>query len=363
MTTPPDSPNGPQETTDADRAYSGSTYREVRDAIFANPYYRVWGTPGEPPLPTYHVGFWTLFRGFVWHALSWHGYRFFRAAERTVDSRADLRWGPDGKGVRRLLHPNAVCLTGEWEVTEPNSYTGYFRQGRKGLVIGRYSTGLGCLRGELRTLSLVGKLYPTTDPDSAEHFRPAGFITQKDLGGHREDYVNDVDSLNTPDVHGLRRGLFTFPTLILLGAVFGRADKVSAERQLHQIAELDKPQGERTRAPKFLRFVVDANQPRLPGDRLDFRDEILGQIYDRGDPAPKRPLVFHIEVSDEGTRRGPAFHRRWKIENWYRIGRLVFREAVASYNGDFVVHFHHPGWRLDRNDPATVMRQGERRVK
>jgi hypothetical protein len=44
------------------------------------------------------------------------------------------------------------------------------------------------------------------------------------------------------------------------------------------------------------------------------------------------------------------------ITGWKRIGRLVFREAVASYNGDFVLHFHHPVWRDDRNDPATVAR-------
>ena len=32
------------------------------------------------------------------------------------------------------------------------------------------------------------------------------------------------------------------------------------------------------------------------------------------------------------------------------------RTAVASFNGDHVVHFHHPAWRDDRNDPSTVKR-------
>jgi hypothetical protein len=221
---------------------------------------------------------------------------------------------------------------------------------------------LNSRRSELRTLSLVGKLFPTTDPTCTERFRPAAFITQKDLGGHWDQYINDVDVRNTPDVNGLRRGCLTFPTLLLIGFVFGRADKVSAERQLYEIAELGKPEHERTRAPKFLRFVIDAAQPRIEGANLDFRDEVLAQIYDRGDPTPKRELVFHIEVSDEGVRRGPAFQRKWTIENWYRIGRLTFREAVASYNGDFVIHFHHPGWRLDRNDPITAVRRDGQRV-
>jgi hypothetical protein len=46
---------GAEKLTEADRAYDGSRFSEVRDAIFANPYQRVWGRVGEPPLPTYEV--------------------------------------------------------------------------------------------------------------------------------------------------------------------------------------------------------------------------------------------------------------------------------------------------------------------
>ena len=35
---------------------------------------------------------------------------------------------------------------------------------------------------------------------------------------------------------------------------------------------------------------------------------------------------------------------------------MIFHNAVASYNGDCVIHFHHPTWRDDRNDPATATR-------
>ena len=34
-----------------DRSYHGSHFAEVRKALFANPYQKVWGAPGEPPLP------------------------------------------------------------------------------------------------------------------------------------------------------------------------------------------------------------------------------------------------------------------------------------------------------------------------
>ena len=43
--------------------------------------------------------------------------------------------------------------------------------------------------------------------------------------------------------------------------------------------------------------------------------------------------------------------------------RLVFDNAVASYNGDFVIHFTHPTWRGDRNDPSTATRVNEHKVR
>lgn len=70
---------GDQQLTDEDRGYAGSRFREVVDALFANPYQRVWGGQGEPPLPVSKVSFGSLLSG------------LFNASARTVDSRADLR--------------------------------------------------------------------------------------------------------------------------------------------------------------------------------------------------------------------------------------------------------------------------------
>src|SRR5262249_6318740 len=92
------------------------------------------------------------------------------------------------------------------------------------------------------------------------------------------------------------------------------------------------------------------------GEGLDFRDEIMAQIFDRGDPQPKRTLTFTIEVTDEGTTHGLPFFQRRTFKNWRRIGKMVFDNAVASYNGDFVIHFSHPTWRSNRTDRATVTR-------
>src|SRR5262249_17083777 len=107
-------------------------------------------------------------------------YVFRQATERAVDSAADLRWGLDRKGFRRLVHPNGICLTGLWQITEDTHYSGYFRNGSRALVLGRYSP---CCRetrrGPLRSLSLVGKLFPTADPDHVAPLRTASFMISR----------------------------------------------------------------------------------------------------------------------------------------------------------------------------------------
>jgi hypothetical protein len=112
-----------------------------------------------------------------------------------------------------------------------------------------------------------------------------------------------------------------------------------------------------------MRLVVVPEQARIEGDALDFRDEIMAQIFDRGDPTPKRTLTFYIEVTDEGSTRGTPVLQRRTFSNWRRVGKLTFDNAVISYNGDFVLHFNHPTWRADRNDPSTATRVNGHKVR
>jgi len=343
---------GTVQFSDEDRAYSGSRFRDVVDALFANPYQKVWGLEGASPLPVQDVTVRSVFGGLLSHA---RPPRFARAAERTLDSGADLRWGPDRKGFARLLHPNAVCLVGRWRITEDTPYSGYFGRGRDALVVARYSSGAGMRRGELRSLAMVGKLFPTVDPDHPTPLRTANFITQEDIAGQWTDSINAAELRNAPDVTVFRRG----PAAVLLvkiASVFRHVDKQPAIRQLYPVAELGKPADEPTRAPAFMRLLVAPGQPVIAGPGLDIRDEVMAHIFDRGDPAPKRTLTFSIEVTDDGHTSGTAFRLRRTFKNWRRIGTLVFDNAVASYNGDAVIHFSHPTWRDDRNDPATATR-------
>jgi hypothetical protein len=343
-----------------DAAYAGSRFAEVRKALFANPYQETWGRGADAPMPTYKVTLGSVLQGILSFG---RPYAFREAIARAVDSAADLRWGPDFRGYRRLLHPNGICLTGTWNISEETDYSGYFRKGSRALAIVRYST---CCtetrRGRVRSLSMVGKLFPTVEREHTAPLRTANFITQQDIGGDYTDYINDAELRNAPDTTIWRRG-FGAPILLITGILFGIVDRKPSIRQLYPIAELGKPSAEPTRAPTFMRLRVDHRQPRIPGKDLDFRDEIMAQIYDAGDTVPKRTLTFEIDVTDEGETHGLPVRERRTFRNWRKIGTLVFDEAVASYNGDFVIHFTHPTWRDDRNDPRTATRVGRKKVR
>ena len=334
---------GIEGVTGEDRSWTGSRYADVRDAIFANPY--------SKPYQRFPVTLGSLLRGMLPFGKRWP---YLAAARRTVASEADLRWGPDRKGYRRLLHPNGVCLTGVWEITEETPYSGYFRKGSRGLIIARYST---CCtetrRGYRRSLAMVGRVYPTTDPNDPRPLRSACFITQEDIGGTDSKNINEAVLRNQPDITPFRRRWGTL-AFMLTGFVFTLADKKNTLRQLYEIAEMGKPDGEPTRAPEFVQFLVANDQPRIPGDHIDFRDEVMAQIYD----TPTRSLTFRIETSDTGvTKKKWLLNTRRTVTDWRHIGTITFDAAVVSYNGDRVFHVHHPPWRKNTNDPATAFRK------
>ena len=203
------------------------------------------------------------------------------------------------------------------------------------MIVARYSTCCtDTRRGRTRSLSMVGKLFPTADPQDMRPLRTANFMTQEDVGGADTSYVNDADLRNAPDVTVSRRGASGFALLTRVGLTFRKVDREGGQRQLYQIAELGKPASEPTRTPQFMRLHVSPRQPKIEGANLDFRDEIMAQIFDRGDPLPKRTLTFDIELTDDGQSSGPAVALKRTFQNWKRIGAIVLDNAVISLNGD-----------------------------
>lgn len=350
--------HGPQGMTAEDLGYRGSRYSEVREALYRNPYRG--GIAGQEPGPL------PMFRSTIrnaWRGLFSGENKFRQASARSMDSQADLRWGPDGKGWRRIIAPNGICVLGTWEITENSLYTGYFTKGSKGLTIGRFSSdGNETRRGQRRSFSLGMKIYPTMDPDHPMPLIPASVIVQEDLGGMRTDYINDAELVNTPSVHSYRRGIYLL-IMIRAGLIFQRLDKIGDARQVYQVAELGKDPGTPTHAPEHLMFKMAQGQRRVEGRDLDFRDEIYGHLFNPGDVSPTGAMVFDICVSSTGRKTGVRGLSRVAVDDWQRIGTLRFTEAVCSYNGDHVIQFHHPRWRDDRNDPSTYIRVDRERVR
>ena len=299
----------------------------------------------------------------AWRGTLFGENKFRQASARAVDSRADLRWGTDGKGWRRIIAPNGICVLGNWEITEDSPYTGYYRKGSRGLTIGRFSSdGNETRRGQRRSISLGMKIYPTMDPEHPTPLIPASVIVQEDLGGMRTDYVNDAELVNAPSVHAYRRGIY-FLIMLRAGPIFQQLDKVGDSRQLHEVAELGKPAGDPANCPEHMLLKMTPGQRKIEGRHLDFREEIYSHIFKPGDAQPTGVMEFDISVSSYGRKSGVQGLSRVTVTDWQRIGKLRFTEAVASYNSDHVVQFHHPGWRDDRNDPSTYVRVNEERVR
>ena len=350
--------HGQQETTDEDRAYTGSRYSEVRKALLANPYRG--GAFGQEPGPL------PMFRSTIRNAWAGtlHGIKHLQlASARTIDTHSDLRWGKDGKGYRRILAPNGICVLGTWEITVDNPYTGFYQKGSKGLTIGRFSSdGNETMRGQRRSISLGMKVYPTTDPNHPTPLIPASIIIQEDLGGMRTAYMNDAELVNMPSVHSYRRGIYVL-VMLRAGTYFFGLDKVADVRQLHEVAELGKPVNVPTKCPDHMMLKMAVGQKRIEGNALDFRDEIYQHMFKPGDATPTGEMEFDIFVSDKAYRAGFPGFRRVSVTDWQRIGTVKFTECVCSYNADHVIHFHHPGWRDNRNDPRTAIRVNEQRVR
>lgn len=350
---------GDQETTDEDRSYKGSRYAEVRQALYANPYRDGASGQAAGPLPMFQSTIRNAWLGTI------HPPAYLKqASARTVDTHADLRWGADGKGYRRILAPNGICVLGSWEITADTPYTGYFQKGSRGLTIGRLSSdGNETKRGQRRSISLGMKIYPTTDPNHPTPLIPASVIVQEDLGGMHTDYMNDAELRNMPSVHAYRRGIHV---LVMLRAAtyFVPIDKVPDARQLFEIAELGKPSGTPTRCPDHLLLKMKPGQRRIDGAGLDFRDEVYAHIFKNPtDPSPTGSMEYDIFVSDTARTIGFPGFKKVVVSDWRAIGTMRFTEAICSYNGDHVIHFHHPGWRDNKNDPSTAVRSNESRVR
>ena len=254
-----------------------------------------------PPLPVYDV---TL-RGLLGGIIPFVTPVFTRASERALrfGRRPALGSRPQGLSPHRASERHLPDRPVGDHRGRP--VTRLLRAGSAALIVGRYST---CCtetrRGDMRSLSLVGKLFPTTDP---EHADAAADRELHDAGGHRRRQHRQHQRRRTAQCarHDGHAAALAVPILLAVGWCSARrssspASVSSTDRRARQAG------GRADARARVHAALVVAPGSRIPGADLDFRDEMMAQIFDPGDPVPKRTLTFDIEVTDEG---GPPARR------------------------------------------------------
>ncbi len=284
--------------------YNGSSFEEVWSVVEEKPYSN---------LPQGKVTFSSFFSGFT--------NLIAKSAKRTVENQSDIL-----PHFNKLLHKNGTCLSGTWEITKENPYSGHFQNGSKGLIIARASTTLSNTKqGGLRGFGLAGKIFPTQDPYSIH--KTANFFLIDNLGGTYESNFTRANLTNEPGI--LPSFSFSLPLLAPVAAAvskaFGEADKNPGIRQVYSISNLGLQENEIASTPKYMKFVGVSEESTV--NESDFRDELKTHIESNGQ------LSFNIFVANEKDVNGN--------KKWTSIGVVRFDQIVASTGCDHNLHFHH----------------------
>ena len=333
------------------RAYRGSIYKELKAAVWETPY---------TELPTYKLDKGRINSG-----------EFEKNSARTIDTHFDLMETDQVK----IVHPNGVCVTGRWSISQENQanrYSGYFSNGSQGLILARFSSEgdlvsipdnekqiSGHISGKKYiSYGLVGKLFPTNDPSDTKLYKPAHFVVQTDIGGQTSSDLSEVEMMNAPDVTAVRRGLVDggfigggVRILARTGKAFDTVDESNSIRQTYEVAELGKLVQTPTNTPKYLNLTASPRH-RKQLAKGDFRIAIKDYIEKRGE------ISFDILVANQGRKdtKTTLIQKTIVAEPWVKIGELRFEDAVTSRVCDAQLHFHHPAWRQNRNDPDSRVR-------
>ncbi len=236
-------------------------------------------------------------------------------AKRTLSDSSDYY-----SYLPKRLHANGICLTGEWNITNNNEYTGYFKKGSRGLFLGRASVTLnGVGRNDKRGFGFAGKIFPTLN--FHETVKTLNFFTADVLLGEYTDRFLEATMTNEPD-SGFNLSALTLGYQILKN--FKMVDENPMYRPVNHIAQYgsDGP----WLAPRGIR--ISASQKLQKNNSDDFRSEIIQALK------MNKNLLFNIDVSRSNAKRDGS--------EWKRIGYITINSAVVSYGCDRQLHFAHP---------------------
>jgi hypothetical protein len=283
--------------------YQGSTFREVRDQVFSDPY---------ETLPFYTITLGSLYSG-VHNAL-------LVACRRALKNQHDIV-----DHFQRLVHPLGVSLTGKWQITEDSPYTGLFQKNTEALLVTRCSVLLyKTLQGQFRGFAFAGKIFPTLDPD--ERVKTVDFFTIDVLAGTKAKHFTGVELSNHPPFGINGDVLRLFWVVAATFAAFIRANWNPVMRPVYRLGEYGLEDPTKARTPRWMMLKGWAGSGLY--DTPDFRDELKVENYKDG------KLIFDVFAAD---RKAPTGGRDYR-----RLGKITLEESVTSDSCDHRLKFRHP---------------------
>ena len=240
-----------------------------------------------------------------------------RAAKRTVSDHSDFL-----PRLPKLLHPNGVCVAGNWVMNKNSGFTGAFATGTK-LFVGRISVALDNTRADAdRGFGFAGKIFPTQDPDAA--VATENFFTVDVLMGTNTRRFLDTATTNEPEI-GFNIWLVRLG--LKISSVLKLADENPGFRPVKNLAIMGTENSVQLSYPKWIR--ISAANGTIKNNQLDFRNEILEAVKDN------QELVFNVDGSNTTKNRKAT-------TGWSSLGQIRISEAMISYGCDRQLHFSHP---------------------
>ncbi len=298
------------------RSFADSSFNEVKTVVFgANPASNEAHINDEMQvydhgeLPHYQVNA----SRFIVDGVN----RLLDRANRTLNDSNDYY-----PRLEKLVHSNGACFAGVWSITEASPYSGYFKQGSRGLFIGRASTALNeTERGKARSFGFAGKIFPTMNPDQI--VKTANFFLVDVLMGKQTNHYLDTKMTNNPRL-GFRLSVLGLAFKIF--NIFKGIDSNPGYRPVYPISEAGLMTGEKIVTPKYMMLETDKSVER--NDDIDFRDEINLQKNH------VQPITFNILVNDDSKKINSSA--------WTKVGQIQVDQSTISYGCDRRLHFQHP---------------------
>ena len=301
----------------AQESYKGSSFNEVmnvledRDPVLATPVeQQEFAVYKSGRLPQYQMNRQSVF--------AFGSAQLQADAKRTVSERADYY-----PRLNKLLHPNGVCLTGEWVIDQNSPYSGYFKKGTTGLFVGRVSVAMQeTVAKAKRGFGVAGKIFPTTNPNQV--VPTVNFFTVDVLLGEVTRHFMDTKVTNEPPT-GITLSIPMIKFGMDIADALTLADHSPMFRPIRPIAKLAETGS--VRSPKWIR--ISAAPAQKMNDEADFRNEVMTAI------AANNGLLLDIEVSETTKDRNAT-------TGWTRIGHIDAKRGIVNYGCDRRLHFAHP---------------------